>query len=54
MFKYLEETYKIDIVSLSAGTYFLYNAYMPIFNEGGKCANRLDMKVEDAYNEVSE
>jgi len=50
MFKFLEEKYNIEITLVSCGSYALYNAYLP----GGKHKPRLEMKVEDVYNQVAE
>ena len=48
-FEYLTETYKIEVVLIAAGKYALYNAYLP----GNKHAPRLEMKIEDVYNQVA-
>ena len=50
MFEHLEKKYNIEITLVSCGQYALYNAYLP----GGKHKARLQMKVEDVYNQVAE
>ena len=50
MLKYLEEKYNIEITLASCGQYAMYNAYLP----GGKHKPRLEQKVEDIYNQISE
>jgi len=50
VFNYLEEKLKIEVTLVSSGKYALYNSYLP----GNKHKVRLDMKVEDIYNQVAE
>mmetsp|Transcript_21396 Transcript_21396/g.33094 ORF Transcript_21396/g.33094 Transcript_21396/m.33094 type:complete len:458 (-) Transcript_21396:85-1458(-) len=50
LFAHLAEKYKIEVTLVSAGKYALYNGFLP----GNKHGPRLDMKVEDVYNQVSE
>lgn len=50
MFDYLEKNLNIEITLVACGQYALYNAYLP----GNKHKDRLNMKVEDVYNLVSD
>lgn len=50
LFDHLEQTYGIEVTLVSCGQFALYNAYLP----GNKHAPRLQKKVEEVYQEVSE
>lgn len=50
LFDHLEQTYGIEVTLVSSGQFALYNAYLP----GNKHAPRLQKKVEDVYQEISE
>ena len=50
LFDHLEKEYSVEVSLASAGNYALYNAYLP----GNKHKARLQQKVEDVYNQVSE